>query len=170
MSMTERMADFYTLSSNRISKIGCLRALADFSQRNLSRETTEERDWRAAGPKTRSSQRLQPKNASAVSRPSSRRAATGRIDPFAAPSGSVRSRTAVIPGNLVGALSALCGPLGRGEAGADRYGAHETSSSAPTTCASYTTTLSRSPLPRGPRRRLRQARSTANRLRSASAQ
>ena len=64
MSMVATMADFYLFvkQPDKVS-IGCLRALVDFSQRNLSRETTEERDWRAAGPKTRSSQRLQPKNA-----------------------------------------------------------------------------------------------------------
>ena len=31
--------------------VTCLRALADFSQRNLSRESTNETDWRAAGQK-----------------------------------------------------------------------------------------------------------------------
>jgi hypothetical protein len=40
-----------TLWSRDLALIGCLRALADFSQRNLSRENTEERDWRAAGQK-----------------------------------------------------------------------------------------------------------------------
>jgi hypothetical protein len=40
-----------TLSSRDLALIGCLRALADFSQRNLSRESTEERNWRAAGQK-----------------------------------------------------------------------------------------------------------------------
>jgi hypothetical protein len=40
-----------TLSSRDLALVGCLRALADFSQRNLSRESTEERNWRAAGQK-----------------------------------------------------------------------------------------------------------------------
>ena len=40
-----------TLSSRDLALIGCLRALADFSQRNISRESTEEQDWRAAGQK-----------------------------------------------------------------------------------------------------------------------
>ena len=40
-----------TLSSRDLALIGCLRALADFSQRNISRERTEEQDWRAAGQK-----------------------------------------------------------------------------------------------------------------------
>jgi hypothetical protein len=40
-----------TLSARDLALIGCLRALADFSQRNLSRESAEERDWRAAGQK-----------------------------------------------------------------------------------------------------------------------
>ena len=31
--------------------IGCLRALADFSHRNIARESMEERNWRAAGQK-----------------------------------------------------------------------------------------------------------------------
>jgi hypothetical protein len=40
-----------TLSTRDLALIGCLRALADFSQRNLSRESAAERDWRAAGQK-----------------------------------------------------------------------------------------------------------------------
>jgi hypothetical protein len=40
-----------TLSSRDLALVGCLRALANFSQRNLSREGAEERDWRAAGQK-----------------------------------------------------------------------------------------------------------------------
>ena len=40
-----------TLSTRDFALIGSLRALADFSQRNISRETMEERDWRAAGQK-----------------------------------------------------------------------------------------------------------------------
>jgi hypothetical protein len=40
-----------TLSSRDLALIGCLRALADLSRRNIARETTEERDWRAAGQK-----------------------------------------------------------------------------------------------------------------------
>ena len=40
-----------TLSTRDLALIGCLRALADFSQRNPSRESMEERDWRAAGQK-----------------------------------------------------------------------------------------------------------------------
>jgi hypothetical protein len=40
-----------TLSTLDLALIGCLRALADFSQRNISRESTEETDWRAAGQK-----------------------------------------------------------------------------------------------------------------------
>jgi hypothetical protein len=40
-----------TLSTRDLALVTCLRALADFSQRNLSRESTEERDWRAAGQK-----------------------------------------------------------------------------------------------------------------------
>ena len=40
-----------TLSTRDLALIGCLRALADFSQRNISRESMEERDWRAAGQK-----------------------------------------------------------------------------------------------------------------------
>ena len=40
-----------TLSTSDSALVGCLRALADFSQRNLSGESTEERDWRAAGQK-----------------------------------------------------------------------------------------------------------------------
>ena len=40
-----------TLSSRDLALIGCLRSLADFSQRSLSRESTEERGWRAAGQK-----------------------------------------------------------------------------------------------------------------------
>jgi hypothetical protein len=40
-----------TLSSGDLALIGCLRSLADFSQRSLSRESTEERGWRAAGQK-----------------------------------------------------------------------------------------------------------------------
>ncbi len=38
-----------TLSTHDLALVGCLRALADFSQRNISPESTEERDWRAAG-------------------------------------------------------------------------------------------------------------------------
>jgi tetrahydrodipicolinate N-succinyltransferase len=34
-----------------LALIGCLRALADFSRRNLSRESTEERNWRASDQK-----------------------------------------------------------------------------------------------------------------------
>jgi hypothetical protein len=40
-----------TLSSRDLALIGCLRALADFSRRNISRESREETDWRAAGQK-----------------------------------------------------------------------------------------------------------------------
>jgi hypothetical protein len=40
-----------TLSGRDLALIGCLRALADFSQRNLSRESREETDCRAAGQK-----------------------------------------------------------------------------------------------------------------------
>jgi hypothetical protein len=40
-----------TLCSRDLALIGCLRALADFSRRNISRESAEERDWRAAGQK-----------------------------------------------------------------------------------------------------------------------
>ena len=40
-----------TLSTRNLALIGCLRALADFSQRNISRESTEEKDWRASGQK-----------------------------------------------------------------------------------------------------------------------
>jgi hypothetical protein len=39
-----------TLSSRDLALVACLRALADF-QRNVSRESGEERDWRAAGQK-----------------------------------------------------------------------------------------------------------------------
>lgn len=38
-----------TLSTRDLALVGCLRALADFSQRNASAESTEERDWRVAG-------------------------------------------------------------------------------------------------------------------------
>ena len=53
ISMTEHADHRFsaTLCSRDLALIGCLRALADFSQRNLSRENTEERDWRAAGQK-----------------------------------------------------------------------------------------------------------------------
>ena len=40
-----------TLSARDLALIECLRALADFSQRNISRESAAERDWRAAGQK-----------------------------------------------------------------------------------------------------------------------
>jgi hypothetical protein len=40
-----------TLCSRDLALTGCLQALADFSQRNISRESKEERDWRAAGQK-----------------------------------------------------------------------------------------------------------------------
>ena len=40
-----------TLSTPDLALIECLRALANFSQRNISRESTQERDWRAAGQK-----------------------------------------------------------------------------------------------------------------------
>jgi hypothetical protein len=40
-----------TLSTLDLALVGCLRALADFSQQNLSRESREEKDWRADGQK-----------------------------------------------------------------------------------------------------------------------
>lgn len=40
-----------TLGTRDLALIECLRALADFSQRNISRESAAERDWRAAGQK-----------------------------------------------------------------------------------------------------------------------
>jgi len=49
-----------TLSSRDLALVGCLRALADFSQRNLSRESTEERNWRAAPPSLSASRSRRP--------------------------------------------------------------------------------------------------------------
>jgi hypothetical protein len=41
-----------TLSTLDLALIGCLRALAEFSQRNsVSRESSDEKNWRAAGQK-----------------------------------------------------------------------------------------------------------------------
>ena len=40
-----------TLSTRDLALVTCLRALADFSQRNIARESKDERDWRAAGQK-----------------------------------------------------------------------------------------------------------------------
>ena len=41
-----------TLSTRDLPLIGCLQALAEFSQRNtVSRESSQEKDWRAAGQK-----------------------------------------------------------------------------------------------------------------------
>jgi hypothetical protein len=40
-----------TLSTRDLALVGCLRALAEFSWRNLSCESAEETDWRAAGQK-----------------------------------------------------------------------------------------------------------------------
>ena len=38
-----------TLSTLDFPLVGCLRALAEFTRRNISRESSEGRDWRAAG-------------------------------------------------------------------------------------------------------------------------
>jgi hypothetical protein len=40
-----------TVSIRDLALLGCLRALAEFSQRHISRESREETDWRAAGQK-----------------------------------------------------------------------------------------------------------------------
>jgi hypothetical protein len=41
-----------TLSTRDLPLIGCLRSLAEFTQRNaVSRESSEEKNWRAAGQK-----------------------------------------------------------------------------------------------------------------------
>ena len=63
--MTENADHLFsaTLSSRDLALIGCLRALADFSQRNISRESTEEQDWRAAAARSRASDRLKVGNA-----------------------------------------------------------------------------------------------------------
>jgi hypothetical protein len=52
-AMTRHIAHPFsaTLSTRDLALVTCLRALADFSQRSISRESTEERNWRAAGQK-----------------------------------------------------------------------------------------------------------------------
>jgi hypothetical protein len=79
------------------------------------------------------------------------------------------ARTPVLPEPTpVGSLSALCGLLEPREAGADPYGAPDNIiAGAGYLCEQHGIP---SAFRRGLRRRLRQARSTANRFRSASAQ